>query len=328
MAEIILASTDVRFDCSEDDTILRAALRAGHGMPYSCNVGSCGNCKFTLIEGEVSHLRQDSPALNDRDRKRNRWLGCQAVPNGRCVVKFRTDPDCIPPHQPLRRRARLSCTENITHDIREFRFDVDGPDAFSPGQYALLKLPGVEGARAYSMCNLLGEDHWAFQIKLVPGGAATEALFSLEPGGEIELDGPYSTAYLREDSPRDILLLAGGSGLSPMVSIARGAEAAGLLPTRNLHFFYGCRRSADLIDPAGLPVPMPGNINFHSVLSEAKEPGHREGFLHDAVAEAFGETLKDFEIYFAGPAIMSAAIQKTALDFGVPASQLHFDEFY
>lgn len=328
MAEIIQASTDVRFDCSDDDTILRAALRAGHGMPYSCNVGSCGNCKFTLIEGEVSHLRQDPPALNDRDRKRNRWLGCQAVPNGRCVVKFRTDPDCVPPHQPLRRRARLTGTQSITHDIREFRFDVEGPDAFRPGQYALLTLPGVEGARAYSMCNLPGEDHWSFQIKLVSRGAATEALFSLEPGCEIELDGPYSNAYLREDSPRDILLLAGGSGLSPMVSIARGAEAAGLLRTRNLHFFYGCRRSVDLIDPAGLPMSLSGDITFRCALSEAYEPGHRTGFLHDAISEEFGEALKDFEIYFAGPAVMSAAIQKTALEYGVPASQMHFDEFY
>lgn len=328
MAKISIDSGAEGFECSDGDTILRAALRAGHGMPYSCNVGSCGNCKFTLVEGEVDHLRPDAPAWSERDLKRSKWLGCQARPKGDCTIKFRADPDSIPPHRPVQRRARLARIQSITHDIHEFRFETDGPDDFRPGQYALLDVPGVEGARAYSMCNLPGEGHWSFQIKRVPGGAATEALFALEPGAEIGLDGPYSNAYLREDVPRDIVLMAGGSGLSPMASIARGIEAAGLLDDRKVHFFYGCRSKQDLIALAELPTPLSDQIIFYAALSENAEAGHRQGFLHDVVASEFGEALKDHEIYFAGPAVMAAAIQKTAYDLGVPMSQLHFDEFY
>ena len=94
MSKITLADGS-SFDCADNDTLLRAALRAGIGMSYSCNVGSCGNCRFELIDGEVTHLRADSPAWTEKDRKRNRWLGCQARPEGDCTVKFRPDPAAV-----------------------------------------------------------------------------------------------------------------------------------------------------------------------------------------------------------------------------------------
>ena len=74
--------------------------------------------------------------------------------------------------------------EEVTHDISEFRFETHSSQAFEPGQFALIDVPGVEGARAYSMCNVGGGDGvWDFQIKKVPGGAATTALFDdADPG--------------------------------------------------------------------------------------------------------------------------------------------------
>ena len=74
MVEISLAPDGTVFECAEGDTILRAALRAGLGMAYSCNVGSCGNCRFEVIEGSVTHLREDPPAWSERDLKRKRFL--------------------------------------------------------------------------------------------------------------------------------------------------------------------------------------------------------------------------------------------------------------
>ncbi len=328
MKTITIEATGEEFPCEDDDTILRAALRAGVAMPYSCNVGSCGNCKFELREGEVDHLRPDAPAWSERDLKRKKWLGCQASPKGPCRIKFRADPEFAPVHTPHRRPATLVSTSDITHDIREFRFSFDGATAFEPGQYALLEIDGVSGARAYSMCNLAGEETWNFQIKKVPGGQATERLFAMAPGDTLSLDGPYSTAFLRPEVPRDIVLMAGGSGLSPMVSIARGAQAASLLGDRKLHFYYGCRSEADVIDASVLGEGLSEQVTFTVALSDGAAAGYRQGFLHDVVKEDFGDTLKNHEIYFAGPAVMSAAIQKMAYDSGTPLTQLHFDEFY
>ncbi|WP_212524369.1 2Fe-2S iron-sulfur cluster-binding protein [Actibacterium sp. MT2.3-13A] len=332
MANINTNKEGVAFDCDDEDTILRAALRAGIGMPYSCNVGSCGNCRVELIDGAVEHLRADAPAWSERDLKRNRWLGCQAKPKGDCTIKFRADDSYIPRVRPIRQGARLVGVTPITRDISEFAFRLDSATDFDPGQYALLSVPGVEGARAYSMCNLPGEDLWRFQIRRVPEGAATGALFGqLETGAEIRIDGPYGTAQLRTDTPRDILLLAGGSGLSPMVSIARGARAAGLLGDRRIHFYYGCRSADDAIAPDFVENELGFVDSFVTAISDpAGFDGWTgpKGFLHDVVLADLGGALKEHEIYFAGPPVMAAAIQKTAHENGVPMDQIHFDEFY
>jgi toluene monooxygenase electron transfer component len=182
------------------------------------------------------------------------------------------------------------------------------------------------------MSNLPAEDGiWRFQIKRVPGGAATGWLFDgAKPGDTVTLDGPYGTAWLREDCPRDLVLIAGGSGLSPMVSIARRAQAAGMLADRKLHLFYGCRGEADLFDPAEvLGDDLAGMVTFTPALSEPEDGWTgAAGFIHEVVEAGMGEALAETEIYFAGPAAMSAAIQKMAHGAGVPMDRLHFDEFY
>ena len=137
------------FDCAPGDTVMRAGLRAGLGMPYACNVGSCGNCRFELKDGTVTHLRDEPPAWTERDRKRGRWLGCQARPEGDLVIKLRLDPACEPANRPQRRQARLTRIDELTHDIREFHFAIEGDDAISvPDVLAALAGRRVAGIAA------------------------------------------------------------------------------------------------------------------------------------------------------------------------------------
>ncbi len=328
MARIRNARDGSEFDCAEGDTILRAALRAGIGMPYSCNTGSCGNCRFDLVEGAVRHLRDDPPAWSERDLKRGRWLGCQAAPEGGgCTVKFRAMDNYRPPVTPARRRAVLTSATPVTRDISEFAFRIEGAPDFRPGQYALFHFPGIDGPRAYSFSNLAADGDWRFMVKRAPGGAGSGWLFDAAPGATLTLDGPFGNAWLREDIGRDLVLMAGGSGLSPMVSIARGAVAAGMTD-RRIHLFYGCREAADLCGPEVLGEAA-AHVGFTAALSE---PGDgwtgASGFLHDVVADWIGAALPDHEIYFAGPAVMAGAIQTMAHGLNVPMDQLHFDEFY
>ena len=82
MPRITLAGQDVGYACAGDDTILRAALRAGFGFPYECNTGSCGTCRFELIEGEVVHERAEPPAWTELDRRRRRYPGLPGPAGG------------------------------------------------------------------------------------------------------------------------------------------------------------------------------------------------------------------------------------------------------
>ncbi len=326
MARITLSDSDEAFDCAPGDTILRAALRAGVGMSYSCNVGSCGNCRFELLEGAVAHLRAAPPAWSERDRARGRWLGCQAAPLGDCRVKFRRDPAAVLPFRPEVRQGTLVARRDLTSDMAEVDIRVTGGRDFLPGQYALLSLPGVEGARVYSMSNLPGSDLWQFIIRRVPAGAATTALFDrMQPGDALGVDGPYGLAYLRADAPRDLVLIAGGSGLSPMVSIARAALAA---PAgRNVHLFFGGRTPADLAATGVLAGH--ARLQITGAIS-TETPGWtgETGFIHDVADRHMGDRLAACEIYFAGPPAMAQALLLTLRARGVPQAQVHFDEFY
>lgn len=337
MHHITIAGPETSFECAEDDVVLRAALRAGLGFPYECNVGSCGNCRFELISGEVVHSREAAPAWTDRDRQRNRYLGCQAKALGDCRIKVHLDEHYRSRHKPAPTRAEFLASHEVTHDIREFRFRLAQPRPFLPGQYALFCLPGVTGVRAYSMCNVPGDgSEWHFLIKLVPQGSGSRHIFeALRPGDVLDVDGPYGMAYLREDRPRDVLCLAGGSGLSPMIAITRAAAVSQALRDRNVHFVYGGRAARDICGEPMLRC-LPGfgeRIHYHPCVSRPDGDGGaawtgRSGLIHDATRELFGERLRDLEIYFAGPPAMAKAVQAMLHDMKVPQDQVHFDQFY
>ena len=337
MFKVRVAGSDIAFDCAADDTVLRAAQRAGIAFPYECNVGSCANCKFELVEGEVHMRWSEAPAWTDRDRQRKRFLGCQSRPLADCTVKLRLDARYQPPHPPQRFSAALESVHAVTHDMGEFRFVLEQPQKFEPGQYALAYLPGVTGARAYSMSNTGAEGPvWEFIVRRHPGGVGSATLFDqVRVGQRVEFDGPYGMAWLRRDAPRDILCIAGGSGLAPMLSIARAAVVEPQLSGRHVHFLYGGRTPADICGEE-LLRELPGwneRLSYHPAISPV--PGASVdgwtgavGYLHEVALERFGHKLPQLEIYFAGPPAMAVALQRMLLDAKVPASQVHFDQFY
>ncbi len=337
MAKITIPATGTSFDVADGDTIARAAVRNGLGFPYDCNVGECGNCRFELLEGEVTYLRENPPALNDRDAQRKRYLGCQALPNGDCSIKVSLRDQFKSTHLPAPVTGTLTQTLDITYDIREFRFKLEQPNRFLPGQYALISVPGVNGARAYSMCNVTDDGaEWHFQIRKVPNGAASSGLFErVNMGDTINLDGPYGMAYLREDAPRDLLLIAGGSGLSPMISIARAAAHSAALKERKIHFLFGGRTPRDICGEDILKE-LPGfgeRLLYYPAISmpdDAASAGWtgKTGFVNDVASEIFGDDLSGFEAYFAGPPVMAQSVMKTLIKGKVPAAQMHFDQFY
>ncbi|PKO56828.1 MAG: oxidoreductase [Betaproteobacteria bacterium HGW-Betaproteobacteria-21] len=318
------------------DSILRAALRAGVGLAYECNSGGCGGCKFELLAGEIENLWPEAPGLGERDRKRGRHLACQCRACGEISIAAPSAGEYVPRLPPRRQSAQLAWVRDITHDIREFRFvAAEGAD-FLPGQYAMLDLPGVSSSRAFSLANTPNaRREWHFQIRRVPHGLGTHALFDqLAVGDEIGLDGPYGMAYLRTDSPRDIVCVAGGSGLAPMISITRGAIEAGLLGERTLYFFYGARTPRDVCGEDMLR-PLAGfgeRIRFIPVVSLPGEDGQwsgATGYVHDQLERVLPGSFAAYEFYFAGPPPMTQAIQELLMiGHQVPFGQIHFDRFF
>lgn len=306
------------------------------GLPYACNSGSCGVCQIELLEGEVLDLWPQSPGLDPRARDRGRRLACQSVPSGDCRIKIRCREEFKPAVQPAIQQAKLLARRPLTPDMALFTFQTPQSAEFLPGQYAMLNLPGVAGDRAYSMCNLPNASGiWEFIIKRQPGGAGGLALFErLSPCTAVQIDGPYGNAYLRACTGRAIICIAGGSGLSPILSILREAAGSSSGGKIDLTLLYGGRRAEDiysdrLLSEAGLA----SRVHCLNAISDESGPtpeSFHPGHIHELLS-AFLEDHpepRSCDYYFSGPAPMVDAVQKLLLiEKRVPNSQLFFDSF-
>ena len=318
--EISLDRTSQSYRCDRNDTLLRAGLRAGINLAYECNVAS---------------LHAAPSVLSPRDAERGRRRACQSTPLSNCRVRFlgsRTDQGVA--IAPRRSEAELVSHHDLTHDMREFRFRTGAPARFLPGQYALLDLPGVVGSRAYSMANLPNDDgEWHFIVRKVPDGAGTGHLFDARAGDRVSLDAPYGHAILRDTSGRNVCCIAGGSGLAPMLSIARAFDASPAYETSHLHFLFGGRTVADICGTPQLQQlsAFGQRIFFHSAVS-AQDPelsgGVPQKLIHELLLDHFHDSLQAFDFYCAGPPKMIEAVTAALRERDVSADRIRYDRFF
>src|SRR5690606_2038190 len=136
----------------------------------------------------------------------------------------------------------------------------------------------------------------------------------LAPGATLELDGPYGLAFLREESARDIVCIAGGSGLAPMASILDGAASHPQASRRGAWLFYGGRGPGD-VPAVGQVLRCHGvdkGLQWHPVVSVpelARDAGWagETGFVHELLPRRLPRPLPDYEYYLAGPPPMIEA---------------------
>jgi propane monooxygenase reductase subunit len=133
------------------------------------------------------------------------------------------------------------------------------------------------------------------------------------------------------DTDRDILMVAGGSGMAPILALLR--ELAGLESTRKIRFFYGARTGADLFN-RGLIEALGSRLcdfEYVEVLSEADSPEWTgpTGYVHEAAAHAVaGGEISEPEVYTCGPPPMvDALVDVLTSAHGVEDRDIHYDKF-
>ena len=156
--QVAIANSELTIKVDHGDTLLSGILRAGVGVPYECNAGGCGSCKYTLLEGEVADDFEESAGLRASDKRKHKHLACVSRPQSDCKIDLKLDVEYTPKNPPQKTEAVLHSIEKLTHDLWEFRFDSTEPAHFLPGQYAKLSLPGVGGPRSYSMSNVANDE--------------------------------------------------------------------------------------------------------------------------------------------------------------------------
>lgn len=315
------------FDARADETLLQAARRAGVALPHECGWGSCGSCKVTLVAGETELMFPNAPAISPRDARTSRILACQSM--ARSDVTIRLSPAAAPPlARPSReQRAELIAIEELAPEIRRFTFRPEGGADFLPGQYAILHLaPGLR--RAYSMCNLPDGTHLQIISKRYAGGAGSTALAAMTSGAQVVIEAPFGACTLKPRPGRKIFV-AGGTGISPILALARQAAQEGVDFGAPVDVIYCARRAADLAagDELAAAVGQIPGARYHPVLEEDPEGrAALTGRAPEAIA-AMDFDPAAVEFYVAGPPVMVNAVKAQLKEAGVPITRVHYDSF-
>ena len=344
MSTVTVRPTGHSFQIEPGETVLEAALRQGIGLAYGCKNGACGTCRGKLLEGEVTHRAHSSSALSAADEAKGFALFCSSFPRGDIVIEARelTGFGDIP----IRKMpARISRIERPTSDVAIIWLQLPANERlqFRAGQYLDFILK--DGARRqYSMANAPHSDGMIeLHVRHTPGGVFTDRLFGvLEPPIKerdiLRIEAPLGTFFLREDSSRPIVLLAGGTGFAPIKAIAEHAFHQRInrneegKSARAVHLYWGARTRRDLY-MAHVPEQWASeqpNFHYVPVLSEPRPDdawAGRTGFVHRAVMEDLPD-LSSFQVYVCGaPAMIAAAKRDFIGHCGLPEDEFFADAF-
>lgn len=305
------------------ETVLQAALRQGIDFPNSCRVGGCGSCKCRLTEGKVKELTETGYLLSGEELAQGYILACQSVPQS----DLRIQVDLSKQSRGV--RGRITGSERVTHDITRLTIQLDASLSYQAGQFANLSINGIDAVRSYSFATPASPDgRVSFFIRKVPGGKLSSLVHDSDlTGREVSVDGPHGDFWLRK-SAAPMLLVAGGSGLAPILALLEQAISDGV--NRPATLLFGAREERDLYaleQIASIAERWRGSFRFVPVLSAAAADASWQGErglvtdkLNDLVAA-------ECEAYLCGPPAMIDGALSLLERAGVARSRIHFDRF-
>ena len=302
-------------------------------IPSACGGrGSCGLCKLKVLDGAGEPLPTETPWLSPEELADKVRLSCQ--------VKVKSDMRIQVPEELFnvkQYRTEVSSLRDLTHDIKEVRLRVVEPAeiSFTAGQFIQFEVPAYELTdepvyRAYSMSSspaTPGEIE--LEIRYVPNGICTTYVHQhLVEGAPITVNGPYGDFYLR-DTEREIIFIAGGSGMAPIKSILHEMERAA--NPRKARYFFGARSARDLFlveEMKALEKTLP-DFEFVPGLSDPAPDDQWEGET-GLITEIVGrhtDNAAEAEAYLCGSPMMIDACVKVLRDKGMPEDRIYFDKF-
>lgn len=320
-----------QFTVEEGETVLDAAIRQGLTFPYGCRNGVCGACRGKVVSGEISYPGGTPRALNELANIVGQSIFCKAAPCSDLVIEVHEIARSG--ELPIRKMpARVVKLERLADDV--MRVYLKLPDTermqFLAGQYIDILLPGGR-RRSFSLANAPHEDALLeLHVRHIEGGEFTGHVFTkMQEKDILRIEGPFGNFYLREDSTRPIICVAGGTGFAPIKALIEHAWREEI--KRPVYLYWGARAKEDLYLDA-LPQSWRSRSGFYyiPVLSEPKPSDDawtgRIGLVHQAVLDDFSD-LAGYDVYVCGPPAMIEAARAGCENLGLPEDQFYFDSF-
>ena len=227
-------------------------------------------------------------------------------------------------------QASVESLGKLAPDVMRVVLKLDGKIEFYAGQYINVLLE--DGAkRSFSFATAPQvNDRIELHIRRIPGGRFTGHVFeSMRPGERLAFEGPLGSFFLREDSDKPMIFVAGSTGFAPVKSMLEYAFQRGM--RREMRLYWGVRSLKDLY-LAELPRDWErahANFKFVPVLSDpgpAERWQGRTGFVHQAILEDFPD-LAGYQVYACGSVAMVQAAHPAFRAHGLAQDDCFSDAF-
>lgn len=314
--------------CKAGETVLDAAYRQKVNLPMDCSDGVCGTCKGHCEQGKFDlgdeYLEE---ALSDEEAAEGQVLTCQMVPSSDCVLQVLVASTmcktAVGKHE-----GTVAGIEQLSEDSIELVIDLDdGAElAFLPGQYIHIDVPGSGQHRSYSFSSRPGDHRATFLIRNIPGGLMSGYLTQqAKVSDRLSLTGPLGSFYLREIT-RPVLMLAGGTGLAPFLSMLEQLAEKG--SDQPLHLIYGVNKDDHLVKVDALDAftEMLPTFTYSTVVMDESSEHPRKGYVtHHMDGEVLNDG--DIDVYLCGPPPMVDAVLKYFDKEGIAPQNFHYEKF-
>lgn len=326
-------------DANLDDWLYDVCTDAKATVPFSCKAGACGTCATEVVG---SH-----DGLGRPTQRELRTLGAAGLDPARyrlpCLHSVAGDIVFGAPASASTGAAALPSVEaqvesfrRLNLSVAEVRFFVRSPSfSFSPGQYMVFQIPSADGKevirRSYSISTAPSDArHFEICVRAVAGGHGSNWVHRLRPGQVVTCEGPVGD-FVLADNDRDIVMVATGTGMSPIKSML--LHLLDQRSSRRVRLFFGVRSHQDLFYTdllRGLEAHYP-SFSSEIVLSSpdpslwAGARGRVTKLIEDRVR---AEDAARSEAYLCGSRAMIEDAAALLRGKGFAPEHVHFENFY
>jgi benzoate/toluate 1,2-dioxygenase reductase component len=311
-------------------SILAAGLEAGLPLLHQCRSGTCSSCLATLVDGEAGTLPGSNSSLFASEMAAGKRLLC--VSHARSDCRFTLDYDSSGGQQVSEAQTFVNAVERVAADV--IRLELELAEGswidFRPGQFIQVKVPGTDQTRSYSIASTPAQlPKIELLVRLLPGGVMSEWLLNRAvPDAVVEIAGPHGAFFLREGEKAPHIMIAGGTGLAPMMAMIDQIRARpGRKPPILLSF--GCQTDEGLFHREALGLRQHWLPCLQVQLSVDRGPasdGVRVGNPVEEVGQG-GSIDPGSVAYLCGPPGMVEAARVHLEALGLAPENIHSERF-
>jgi CDP-4-dehydro-6-deoxyglucose reductase, E3 len=325
MAHIIFDKMQI--ELNEGQSVLSALLERDYAIPNACQAGVCQSCMLQAVEGEVPAGAQ--VGLKDTQKEQGYFLACCCQPQKPLHVVQAGD-------ESLRSQVKVTGHEFLSGDVLRLRLQPVNNFAYRAGQFITVWKNASLG-RSYSLASVAElDDGLELHIRRIANGQLSNWLHDeIKIGDELQIQSATGDCFYVPGNEQQKTLLAGtGTGLAPLIGIARDALQQG--HSGEIHLIHGSRNLDDLYMHQTLLEMAKQYSQFHyyaNVLelsdtqcSEQENASISTTPLEQQVIE-LATNPADCKAYLCGDAGMVNRLKKKLFLSGVGMSNIYTDAF-